>query len=150
MDNVTAWNTHNKLLCNPSKTEVFQFSSRFARNPIIGELLLGDTTVHLVDRVRNLGVIMDKELNLSHHITSVCKRATLSLQSIALLRKYLSSFYLKMSINAFIVSYFDYCHSLYCGLPECVINKLQCIQNSAACLILGLTGSDCITPVSGG
>ena len=110
MDNVTAWSTHNKLLCNPSKTKVIiKFSSRFARNPIIGDLLLGGTTVHLVDRVCNLGVIMGKELKLSHLITLMCKRATLSQQSIDVLREYLSSFYLKMSINAFVMSSLDYC-----------------------------------------
>ena len=30
---VIEWNTINKLVCNPSKTEVIQFSSRFVKNP---------------------------------------------------------------------------------------------------------------------
>ena len=62
-----AWNTHNKLLCNPDKTEGIQFSFRFVRHPIIRDFLLGDTIVHLWDRVCNCGVIVDKELNLSYH-----------------------------------------------------------------------------------
>ena len=32
---VIEWNTINKLVCNPSKTEIIQFSSRFVKNPIL-------------------------------------------------------------------------------------------------------------------
>ena len=30
---VIEWNTINKLMCNPSKTEVIEFSSCFIKNP---------------------------------------------------------------------------------------------------------------------
>ena len=104
-----AWNTHNKLLCNPDKTEGIQFSSRFVGHLIIRDFLLGDTTVHLSDRVCNRGVIMNKELNLSHHhhfnVTS--KRGTFPLRSIASLRKELSRGHLEMLINAFVVSHLN-------------------------------------------
>ena len=37
---VIEWNTINKLVCNPSKTEVIQFSSRFVKNPTSVTFLL--------------------------------------------------------------------------------------------------------------
>ena len=42
-------NTINKLVCNPSKTEVIQFSSRFVKNPILSDLLIGNSTVQPSD-----------------------------------------------------------------------------------------------------
>jgi len=39
---VIEWNTINKLVNNPSKTEVIQFSSRFAKNPILSDFLIGN------------------------------------------------------------------------------------------------------------
>ena len=40
------------------------------------------------DKVRDLGVILDKNLSLSNHINEVCKIVTLTIQSIGRIRKY--------------------------------------------------------------
>ena len=52
---VIEWNTINKLVCNPSKTEIIQFSSRFVKNPILIDFLTGNARVQPSDRVCNLG-----------------------------------------------------------------------------------------------
>ena len=36
---VIEWNIIGKLVCNPSKTEVIQFSSPFVKNPILSDFL---------------------------------------------------------------------------------------------------------------
>ena len=60
-------NTINKLVCNLSKTEVIQFSSRFVKNLILSDFLIGNSTVQPSDRLCNLGVSLDRELNVTHH-----------------------------------------------------------------------------------
>ena len=60
-------NTINKLVCNLSKTEVIQFSSRFVKNLILSDFLIGNSTVQPSDWLCNLGVSLDRELNVSHH-----------------------------------------------------------------------------------
>ena len=40
-------------------------------------------------------------------------------------------------IHAFVTSKLDYCNSLYYGLPDFLIKKLQYVQNSAARLLTG-------------
>ena len=42
---VIEWNTNNKLVCNPSKTQVIEFSSRFVKNPIVSDFSIGNTRV---------------------------------------------------------------------------------------------------------
>ena len=71
----------------------------------------------------------------------------LAIRFIGRLTKYLSKDHLKMMVNAFVTLCFDYCNNLYCGLPKREIDKLQRVQNCAACLVLGTRKSDHITPV---
>ena len=85
-------------MCNPSKTEVIQFSSRFFKNPILSDFLIGNARVQPSDRVCNLGVNLDRELILSHRINETCKKAMLAIRFIG--RKYLSKDQLKMMVNA--------------------------------------------------
>ena len=40
---IIEWNTINKLVRKPSKTEVIKFSSRFVKNPILSDFLIGST-----------------------------------------------------------------------------------------------------------
>ena len=84
---VIEWNTINKLVCNRSKTEVIQFSSRFVKNPILSDFLIGNARVQPSDRVCYLGVNLDRELNLSDHINETCKKAVLAIRFIGRLRK---------------------------------------------------------------
>ena len=66
---VIEWNVINKLVSNPSKTEVIQFSSRFVKNPVLSDFLIGNARVQPSDRVCNLCVNLERELNLSNHYT---------------------------------------------------------------------------------
>ena len=43
--------------------------------------------------------------------------------------------------------YYTYTLYIFCGLPKREIDKLQRVQNCAACLVLGTRKSDHITPV---
>ena len=87
---VIEWNTINKLVCNPSKTEVIQFSSHFVKIPILSDFLIGNPRVQPSDRVGNLGVNLDRELNVIHHNNETCKKAMLAVRFIGRLRKYLN------------------------------------------------------------
>ena len=71
------------LLCNPGKTEVIQFTSRFVRNPVLSQFSFGNTIIELSDKVRDLCVILDKELNLRQHVNDTCKKAISAIRSIS-------------------------------------------------------------------
>ena len=146
IDDVINWNTLNMLLCNPGKTEVIQFTSRFARHPVLNCFSFGNTTIELSDKVRNLGVILDKELSLKQRVNDICKKAILAIRSISRMRKYLSHDNLKCIVNAFVILRLDYCNSTLYGLPKLEHDKLQRIQNIAARLITGTKREEHITP----
>ncbi len=50
-------------------------------------------------------------------------------------------------IHAFITSRLDYCNSLYAGISQTALSRLQLVQNVAARLLTGSHKRDHITPV---
>ena len=140
------WNTQNMLRSNAEKTEVILFTSRFTKTPNIEKLSFDNIVIELTERVRDLGVTLDKNLSLTYHINETCKKATNSIRSIGRIRKYLTKENLKLLVNALVISRLDYCNSILYGLPKQELDKLQRIQNTAARLITGTKHNEHIKP----
>ena len=67
------WNTQNTLRSNAEKTEVIFFTSRFTKTPNIEKLFIDSTVIDLTEKVRDLGVILDKNVTLTYHINETCR-----------------------------------------------------------------------------
>ncbi len=65
----------------------------------------------------------------------------------AKVKHFLSSNDLEIVIHALISSHLDYCNSLYIGLPQSTLSRLQMVQNAAARFLTGTKKRDHITPV---
>ena len=89
-----------------------------------------------------LGTWLNVHLSFGYHITQKCKNAILSIYKIRNLRRYLTIVACQVLIHSLVFSHLDYCSSLLYGLPECVIRKLQQVQNIAAKLLLNLGKRD--------
>jgi len=53
----------------------------------------------------------------------------------------------KTLVQEFISCRLDYCNSLFYGITECLMDRLQSVQNAAARLVSGARRYDHITPV---
>jgi hypothetical protein len=69
------------------------------------------------------------------------------LYNISRIRKYLSRKTTETLVHAFVNSRLDYCNALLYGLPNCLIPKLQHVQNAAAILIFEAPRYCHITPL---
>ena len=147
IDDVLRWNTQNGLKCNPSKTEVIHFYSRYMPSDSISHLRVGTAIIEPVNEVRDLGITLDSTLTLRTHINNICRSGSLSLHELSKIRKFLSRKDTERVVHAFISSKLDYCNGLFYGLPSSEIQKLQRLQNAAARLITRTKKSDHITPV---
>ena len=135
-------------MCNPSKTEVVHFCSRFTEaREDIGSISINGTKVIPVSSARNLGVVFDKFLDFSSHINAICKSATFSIRNIGRLRKYLNQADTERLVHAFVTSKLDSCNSILFGLPSYQIEKSQRVQNSVARLATRTKKSEQISPV---
>ena len=147
LSDLNVWFSENKLVCNPSKTNIIYFSPRSRISPVNFSIKFGPSVLHPVDNVLNLGVIWDKHMSLKPHINKICKTASLSLYRLGALRAYLDIFTLERLVHAFISCRLDYCNALFVGLPARELHRLQSIQNTAARLIHGSKKYDHITPI---
>ena len=114
------------------KRQVTLFTSRFTKTPDIEKLFFDSTVIELTEKVRDLGVILDKNLTPTYHINETYRKATNAIRSIGRIRKYLTNKNLKLLVNALVISRLDYCNSILYGLPKRELDKLQRVQNTAA------------------
>ena len=147
INDVCSWFTANKLVCNSTKTNFIYFSSKFKPKPISTCIKFGSTILQPINKIRNLGVIWDSNLSMKHHVSKVCSSAASSLSRIGHIVEYLDKKSIEKLIHAFVTSKLDYCNSLFLGLPNKELNRLQRIQNCAARVITGTKKCDHITPV---
>ena len=134
IDDVLRWNTQNGLKCNPSKTEIIHFYSRYMPSDSISHLRVGTAIIEPVNEVRDLGITLDSTLTLRTQYNELSK-----------IRKFLSQKDTERVVHAFISSKLG--NGLFYGLPSSEIQTLQRLQNAAARLITRTKKSDHITPV---
>ena len=145
VSSIKCWMSENFLKLNEDKTEVLIIGSTAQRESIINRL--GNLAKESNTSVKNLGVIIDAELNFNTHINHVTKIAFFHLRNIARIRAYLSLNDAKTLIHAFVFSRLDYCNALLSGLPKKTTDRLQLVQNAAARVLTKTKIREHITPV---
>ena len=96
---------------------------------------VGDSDIHPVQLVRNLGCWFDSRLSMASHITKICASSFYYIYNIRRIRKYLSRQSTEILVHAFITSRLGYCNGLLYGLPDLLLNKLQRVQSACPRLI---------------
>ena len=77
-------------------------------------------------------------LNFKNHIHSVVKTCNYHIRNLYSIRKFLDQDCLITLVHSLIVSRVDCCNSLYLGLPNYLLKKLQSIMNKSARLIFSV------------
>lgn len=144
---ILSWMADNKLLCNSSKTEILQFSSRCLQRQPIAAVNIAGSEIKTSVNARDLGVTLDQCLTMSKHVSNLCKSASFVLKRIGNIRQYLDQPSTEKLVHTFVSSKLDYCNSLLYGLPDKEISKIQRVQNLAAQLVTKTRRADHITPI---
>lgn len=145
MSDLENWMSLNFLKLNQDKTEILIFGSKKKRENFSS--VLKGFSLNATNQARNLGVILDSDLNFESHIKNVCKTSFYHLRNIAKVRPFLSQNDTERLVHAFITTRLDYCNALLSGLPKKNINQLQLVQNSAARVLTKTKKWSHITPV---
>jgi len=137
----------NKLKINDDKTEFLIISSPRAKINLDCQLNIGNVSVNQSSSCRNLGVFMDSHLGMDKHIANTCRNMIFYLRKIGAIRPLLTESATCQLVHALITSRLDYCNSLMYGLPDCLLNRIQRVQNIAARIVTRCPKSSHITPV---
>ena len=127
----------NRLRLNPDKTQFIWFGTRQQlakqncdRLSSVSPTLVFDT------HVRNLGVILDSELQMGDHISQLCRSCFFQLRRLRAIRHSLTQKSILMLAHSFICNRIDYCNSVLYGASRFQLDHLQSILNAAARIIL--------------
>lgn len=148
LDSVYTWLSANRLVVNPSKTEYLLIGSKFQRSKLISSsVIFKGNILSPTPTARNLGVTFDGELTLTKHISSVTSSCYHVIRQLRQIRSSLDHNSSVLLANALVSSKLDFCNSLYYGLPQSSIHRLQLTQNSLARVVCpAVKRHDHITP----
>ena len=114
------------LKMNNGKTKVIVFApKRHLQNLVDLTLKVDKSVIHPKQEVYNLGVIFDSSLSIEQQINAVTKSYYYNIRRISKIRKYLTEDATRSLVNAYVVSKLDCCNSLYIGIPNYMMKKLQ-------------------------
>ena len=140
MHDIKIWMLMRKLKLNESKTDILLVKGglRVDIETEFGTLELGDLQLHPNSSAKNLGVTFDSRLDFKHHINNLVKSCNYHIRNLYAVRYYLNKDTLLGLIHSLIFSHVDYCNSLFLGLPNYLLKKVQTILNKCARLIFSL------------
>ena len=145
---IKKWMFERKLKLNEGKTEIMivKGNSRHGNADQFDDFQVGDTLLHPINMVRDLGFRFDSSLNFRDQINYVVKVCHYHIRNLYMVRKFLNHQCLVTLVSSLVLSQIDYCNSLYIGLPKYLLRKLQSVLNKAARLVFLLPPRTSTTP----
>ena len=140
------WMNRNRLKLNQDKTEFIMIGSeQQLKKMIYTSITVSREEIGSKNSVRNLGCLFDAEMKMHAHIHNILKVGYYQLRQLKVLRRCLTSKTANTLVVSLVFSKLDFCNSLLYGIPECLIKKLQLLQNACARLVTGVKKYDHIT-----
>ena len=97
--------------------------------------IIGNATIQPATSVRNLGVLMDRDLSLRSHITRLTGACFRDLRQARAIRRSVTTDASRMLISSTVLSRIDYCNCIFSELPDFNLDRLQQVMNAAARVI---------------
>ena len=146
---VRDWCASRRLQLNANKTELIWFGSAANLKKLSTmnlTLSVDNDVISPVEVVRDLGVYLDAELTLKHHVNRVTSSCFFQIRRLRQIRRVAGPEVTKRLVSAFILSRLDYCNAALAGLPQTTLRPLQRVQNAAARLVTNTRPHEHITP----
>jgi hypothetical protein len=148
VEDVASWTKANRLQLNAANTEVLWCSSRRQMHQLpIQPLTACGSCISPASLVRDLGVWIDSGLTMSPHVVKTAAGCFAVLRQLRSVRRSLSRESLISLVFSLVLTRLDYCNAVLAGLPNCQIDRLQSVINTAARLIFSARRCDHVTPL---
>ena len=146
---ILSWLNSNKLPLNPSKTEFLLIGTKQQRLKFsqLTTLSLGNDIIPVSSSACNLGFIFDSDMSFTDQINSLSKSCHFHIRDIRRIRHLLPLSAATALANSLVSSKLDYCNSLYNGISQANLNKIQRIQDTLARVVTNTSKFEHITPI---
>lgn len=133
---IEEWMNSHYLRLNASKTQIMIVLLPALRHAIeIKGTFINGVCIRFVQNAKNLGVVLDDELSFKEQVKKLVSSCFLDIRRLSKIKDFLSFEQLRSAVSQLVFSKLDYCNSLYYGISADLLNKMQCVQNSAARLV---------------
>ena len=106
---------------------------------LFGDILINDTLIKPVRKVKYLGVYMDSSMEYSDHVSDIMKRCNFAIFNLKNVKKYISRETLKTLVRTLVVSHIDYCNIVLVGITKTQQIRIQTMLNKCVRFIFSLT-----------
>ena len=134
---VQSWMSTNKLKLKPDKTDFLLIGTERQRSKYLSMFpfeLLG-VNANPAKSAQNVGVIFDKNFTFRSHISAVCSSCFYHMWDLRRIRHHLDLDSAKLLATTLVSSHLNYCNSLFYGLADIDLTRLQRVQNQLARLV---------------
>ena len=140
LSDLKIWMAKRKLKLNDGKTGIIVIRGNLRNVPVanFGVMSFGDTQLVPCESAKNLGVVLDSLLSFRSHIDSIVKTCNFHIRNLYMIKDLVNRKNLVTLVHSLIISKVDYCNSLFIGLPNVILKKVQSVLNRAARLIFNL------------
>jgi len=111
-------------------------------SPSITTVVVDQQTIASTEKVRNLSVDFDSEMNKRALIAKTAQTCFYHLRRLHQIRRLLERDVACTVVTALALSRIDYCNAVLSGLPQSTIAPLQRVPNAAARVVCGLRPRD--------
>ena len=131
------WFSDNYMQANPDKFQVMFMKPNLSHTILPNELKIGDVNIQACDKVKLLGVLIDKKLNFDEHIKVLCRKASQQLKILFRFKSMLGLKEKKLMYNTFILSNFNFCPVVWNFCSKTSARKIEKIQERALRYVTG-------------
>ena len=130
-----SWFAQNGMALDQDKSDAILFGSRHSTKSLISHVDVAGTLVPISDKVKLLGVILDRHMTLNKHVNEIYRSAYFHTRALRHVRNAISDDTAKTVAQGLVSSRFDYANSILYGASKYNISKLQRAQNVIARLV---------------
>ena len=149
LEAVQSWMYDNLLKLNPDKTEFILIGTSQQRVKFTNYFPFSamGNNIQPSKCVRNLGFLFDSDFSFADQVAKVRQSCFYYIKDVCRVRRYIDKSTATSLANALVSSRLDYCNSLYNGIAEKYLSKLQIIQNTLCRIVTKTSRFNHITPV---
>ena len=151
IDRLVTWSELNHMALNAQKSKCMYVSARQKRQKLSASfqpLFIGKQTIEEVHSHKDLGVIIDRNLSWSNHISFLRKRLAVKISQLAKVKHFLDLHSRSLFFYAHISTLIDYASTLWDSASDSNLRFIFRLHNRALKLVLLKSNSLTITDYS--
>ena len=145
---ISNWARLNGLSLNTNKSCILPIKRTGVHFDELPNITLNSDNLKLVDKVSNLGFVLNSTLTPCDHVNNVVKRIYYTLRTLRLSASYTPFEVRKRLALQLIMPIISYAETVYCKLDSASMHKLQVAFNHVTRYVFGVDNFDHISPWS--